>query len=91
MDLVSVIMPTYNVEKYVGEAIESILNQTYENFEFIIVDDCSTDSTYEICKKYANQDSRIKLYKNSENLKISKTLNFALSKYSFSVVIFHKS
>lgn len=80
MELVSVIMPTYNVEKYVGEAIESILNQTYENFEFIIVDDCSTDSTYEICKKYANQDSRIKLYKNSENLKISKTLNFALSK-----------
>lgn len=80
MDLVSVIMPTYNVEKYVGEAIASILNQTYENFEFIIVDDCSTDSTYEICKKYANQDSRIKLYKNSENLKISKTLNFALSK-----------
>lgn len=80
MDLISIIMPTYNVEKYVGEAIESILNQTYENFEFIIVDDCSTDSTYEICKKYANQDSRIKLYKNSENLKISKTLNFALSK-----------
>ena len=54
MELVSVIMPTYNVEKYVGEAIESILNQTYENFEFIIVDVCSTDMTYEICKKYAN-------------------------------------
>lgn len=47
---VSVLMPAYNAEKYIELAIESILNQTYENFEFIIVDDCSTDSTNKIKK-----------------------------------------
>lgn len=73
-------MPTYNVEKYVAEAIKSILNQTYKNLEFIIVDDFSTDGTYEICKSFAEKDSRIKLFKNIQNLKISKTLNFALTK-----------
>lgn len=52
MDKISVIMPTYNVEDYVGEAIESIINQTYTTIEFVIVDDCSTDSTYNICLSY---------------------------------------
>lgn len=80
MDLISVIMPTYNVEKYVAEAIESILNQTYKNIEFIIVDDFSTDGTYEICKSFAKKDNRIKLFKNTQNLRISRTLNFALTK-----------
>ena len=80
-------MPTFNVEDYVAEAIESILNQTYKNFEFIIVDDCSTDSTYEVCKKYEAIDNRIKLYRNPVNMKISKTLNFALSKVSGKYVV----
>ena len=49
--VVSVLMPNYNCEKYISEAIESILNQTYKNFEFIIIDDCSTDNSWEIIKK----------------------------------------
>ncbi len=78
MDLISVIMPVYNVSKYVGTSIDSILNQTYANFELIIVDDCSIDDTFSICKKYADKDNRIKLYKNETNMKIEATLNKAL-------------
>lgn len=66
--LVSVILPAYNAEKYIGEAIESILNQTYKNFELIIIEDCSTDKTADIVAKYAKQDSRIKaIYKRQNN------------------------
>ncbi len=78
MELISVIMPTYNVEPYVAEAIESILNQSYSNIEFVIVDDCSTDKTFEICKRYAEKDSRIKLFRNEVNSKIEFSLNRAL-------------
>lgn len=78
MKLISVLMPTYNVEKFIGAAIESILTQTWKNFELIIVDDCSTDHTYDILKEYAAKDSRIQLYKNEINSKICKTLNKAL-------------
>lgn len=53
----------------------------------MIVDDCSTDNTYEICKRYAEKDSRIKLYRNPQNLKISKTLNFGLSKVTGKYVV----
>lgn len=58
--LVSVIMPVFNSENYLAESIESILNQTYRNFEFIIIDDGSTDKSYNIMKSYQKKDSRIK-------------------------------
>lgn len=77
--LVSILMPTYNVEKYIREAVSSILNQTYAHFELIIVDDGSTDGTYEILKEMAQTDKRIKLFRNEINLKICKTLNRAFS------------
>lgn len=64
--LISVLMPTYNVEKFVGEAVESILAQSWQNFELIIVDDCSTDRTYDILKTYLEKDSRIRLYRNEK-------------------------
>ncbi|ECR0841486.1 glycosyltransferase family 2 protein, partial [Campylobacter jejuni] len=51
--LISVIMPTFNREKYIKFAIESILNQTFTSFEFIIIDDCSNDATYDIIREYA--------------------------------------
>ena len=71
--LISVIMPVYNGEKYLSEAIESILNQTYENFELIIINDASIDRTEEIILSY--NDPRIVYIKNKQNLQIVKTLN----------------
>ncbi|KHD38315.1 glycosyl transferase [Clostridium acetobutylicum] len=56
---VSIVMPVYNSERYLAEAIESILDQTYNDFEFIIVDDGSTDESYNIISSYANKDNRI--------------------------------
>ena len=76
--LVSVIIPTFNVENYIVQSLESIINQTYKNLEIIIVDDCSTDRTFEILKKISKKDSRIKLFRNLKNLKICKTLNKAI-------------
>jgi glycosyltransferase involved in cell wall biosynthesis len=72
---VSVLMPNYNCEKYLPEAIESILSQSFTDFEFIIIDDGSTDKSWEIIQKYAEKDERIIAIKNKENLKICKTLN----------------
>ena len=72
--LVSVVTPVYNREKYLVECIESILSQTYENFEFIIINDNSSDSTANIIKDYSLQDSRIKLLENDKN--IGATLSF---------------
>lgn len=66
--LVSVIMTAYNREKYIGEAIESVLASTFSNFELIICDDCSKDRTFEIAGEYAARDSRIRLVKNEYNL-----------------------
>ena len=56
--MISVIMPAYNSEMYISEAIESVINQSYKNFELIIVDDGSTDRTPEIIDKYAETDLR---------------------------------
>ena len=75
---VSVLMPAYNAEKYIAEAIESILSQTYTDFEFIIADDCSTDKTSQIIEKYQQRDQRIHLLKNQINLGIAKTRNILL-------------
>ena len=60
--LVSVIIPCYNAEKYVGQAIESVLNQIYKNFEIIIISDGSTDSSENVVKNYLALDERIKLF-----------------------------
>lgn len=76
--LISVIVPVYNVEKYITAALNSICNQTYRNLQIIVIDDCSTDNTYQIAKKIAESDSRILLLKNEKNSKIVKTLNYGL-------------
>ncbi|KKS02247.1 MAG: Glycosyltransferase, group 2 family [candidate division WWE3 bacterium GW2011_GWF2_41_45] len=77
---VSVVMGVYNGEKYLHEAIESVLNQTYRNFEFIIVNDGSTDNTEKIILRYKNKDDRIKYLKNKLNVGQSKTWNLAIDK-----------
>jgi glycosyltransferase involved in cell wall biosynthesis len=79
--IVSVIMPVYNAEKYLNEAIESILNQTFKDFEFIIVNDGSTDNSLNIIEKYKNQDDRIKVI-NRENRGLIYSLNEAIMKSS---------
>ena len=72
---ISCIMSVYNTEKYLDECIQSILNQTYENFEFIISDDWSTDKSKEIIKKYAKKDKRIIFLDNKKNRWILPNLN----------------
>lgn len=75
---VSVIMGVYNAMKRKEQlllAIRSILNQSYDNFEFIICDDCSQDDTYQFLKKIANEDDRIVLLQNNKNMRLSFTLN----------------
>lgn len=71
-------MPVYNAKKYVGEAIESILDQTYKNFECIIVDDASTDETPTILESYRKKDARITVIRNESNKGVTKSLNNAL-------------
>ena len=77
-DLVSIIMPAYNAEKYIEEAIQSVLKQTYTNWELIIVNDCSNDKTEQIIKKYREQDERIKVHSLSENHGVANARNIAL-------------
>lgn len=67
MNLVSIITPSYNSAKYIGKTIDSVISQTYKNWELIIIDDCSTDSSVEIIKDYENKDNRIKLIQLKEN------------------------
>ncbi len=77
-NLVSIITPLYNSEKYIAKTIESVLHQTYQNFEMIIVDDVSSDNSYQIVEEYAKKDPRIKLYKLSKNGGSSKARNEAM-------------
>ncbi|MBP9742285.1 MAG: glycosyltransferase family 2 protein [Burkholderiales bacterium] len=79
---VSVIMPVYNAANYLSSSIESVLNQSYNNFELLIVDDCSTDNSYSILENYAAQDHRIKLFKNAKNSKQAYSRNFAIKQSS---------
>lgn len=76
--LVSVLMPVFNAEKYLDEAIQSVLNQTYQNFEFLIINDGSSDKSASIIKAFAKQDARIKFF-DQGNKGLIATLNFGLS------------
>lgn len=75
-ELVSIIMPSYNTAKYIGESIQSVINQTYEWWELIIVDDCSTDDTDRVVANF--QDGRIRYYKNDKNRGAAISRNRAL-------------
>jgi glycosyltransferase involved in cell wall biosynthesis len=66
--LVSILMAAYNQEKFIAEAIDSVLASTYKNFELIIVDDCSSDATLAIAQSYLDKDNRVRVYKNERNL-----------------------
>lgn len=77
--LISVIVPVYKVENYIGKCIESLINQTYTNLEIILVDDGSPDKSADICKEYAKKDKRIMLV-HKENGGLSDARNFGLEK-----------
>lgn len=77
--MISIILPVYNGADYLNESIQSILNQTYDDFELIIIDDCSTDASGEIAQKYAEQDKRITYNRNDVNIKLPASLNKGFS------------
>ena len=78
-DLVSFIMSTYNSEETVSKSIESMLNQTYENIEILIMDDFSNDNTYKICENYSRTNENIFLFRNNKNIGLTKSLNKLLN------------
>lgn len=79
-ELVSIITPTYNAEKFIGETLKSVQNQTYQNWEMILVDDASKDETVKIISDFAEKDSRIKLFKLEKNSGNGFARNIALEK-----------
>lgn len=74
----SIITPVYNAERFLKETAQSVINQTYQDWEWILVNDCSTDNSWEIMQKLTEKDQRIKIFSNKENLKSGRTRNFAI-------------
>lgn len=75
-EFVSVILAVFNEEDMIDKCVESVLRQSYENFELIVIDDCSTDRTYELVKKFS--DDRIRLFRNRSNLGLTRSLNIGI-------------
>lgn len=71
----SIIMPIYNTEKFIKKAVNSVLNQTFTNFELLLINDCSTDNSGIICNNIANSDSRVILLNNSANYGVAASYN----------------
>ena len=82
MPKISIVLPVYNGEKYLASSIESIINQTYQDWELIIVNDCSTDNSLIIAQNYSEQDKRIKIINNIQNFKLPQSLNVGFSSAS---------
>ena len=77
-ELISIIIPVFNIAGYLENCIKSVINQTYRNLEIILVDDCSTDESLNICQKYEKQDKRIRVIKKTENEGAGLTRNAGL-------------
>lgn len=78
-DLISVVMSAYNSEKYISDSISSILNQTYDHWELIIINDASSDNTLKIINQFSEKDSRIKVIDNKKNLGLTISLNIGIN------------
>lgn len=76
--MVSVVMPAYNAERFIEEAIRSVMGQTFQNWELIVLDDCSSDSTTAVIEKLMREDDRISLVYNEQNIGVAKTRNHGL-------------
>lgn len=90
MPRISIIVPVYNAEKYIKHCIDSILGQTYKDFELLIIDDGSSDSSGAICDEYAKEDSRVRVY-HKENGGVSSARNYGLNKSTGSYITFSDS
>jgi glycosyltransferase involved in cell wall biosynthesis len=77
--LISIVLPTYNGSKYLATSVQSCLDQTWQNWELIIINDCSTDSTLAIAESFVARDSRIRVISNEKNLKLPMSLNRGFS------------
>ena len=86
--LVSIIIPTYNIEKYIDQTIQCVLDQTFTDWELVITDDCSKDSTVEILRRYAAQDERIKIYVLEQNSGAAAARNNSIEKASGRYIAF---
>lgn len=84
--MISIIMSTYNSEDTLSEAIESILFQTFKDFEFLIMNDGSNDGTDEILNHYLKKDARIKIFKNTNNIGLTKSLNYLVDKSKYEII-----
>lgn len=80
MQMISIVVPVYNAEKYLKKSIESILNQTYPAWEMILVDNGSEDNSFQICKEYAKQDERIQVLRQYQNRGVSVARNLGLER-----------
>ncbi len=85
---VSVIIPIYNVEEYLAECLESVINQTYQNMEIICIEDKSTDNSLDILNQYAKKDTRIRLYCNRENRGLAYSRNIGLDAAEGDYILF---
>ena len=85
---ISVIVPVYNVEKYIAECLESLINQTLHDIEIVCVDDCSTDGSVDIVRKYAATDPRIRLLTKAKNSGLSETRNVGIANSSAPYMMF---
>lgn len=83
---ISVVMPVYNACSFLRDSIDSVLCQTYADFELILIDDCSTDNSYEIMCEYQQKDSRIRVFQNERNMGVSYTRNFGVEKAQFDYI-----
>lgn len=79
-DLISIIIPVFNTEKFLKQCINTVLRQTYDNIEIILIDDASTDNSAKICEEYAKNHEKITYIKNKKNNRVSKTRNIGIEK-----------
>ena len=80
--LFSIIVPVYNASKYLGECVDSIINQTYKNIEIILINDGSTDESGKICDQYSKKDKRVKvIHKKNEGVSIESSILITLLLY----------
>lgn len=85
---ISIVMPVYNAQRFLSQTIDSVLSQSYSDFELIMIDDCSTDNSLEILKEYEQKDSRVLVFRNDKNRGVSFTRNFGVKKAKSDYIAF---